>query len=273
MQLSRAVAPARYGFGTRRPLDLGSSDDQAHIVLELLRAKQVPTADAVDALALGSYGDRNPTTQRVSDDEIAHAKLITQAEADSLGLALSSAVALYRIDHHRGPTWQQAWAFDAVRDWWSAHLANTPPFKPIGRTAFATLHQKGWLASNQTVRSLCPGRRFYVRFFGDHVSRMAPDVVGLGVAQFISDYLRSSDRRNPTWADIAASAVDLKGVPLFFNTADARAQQLWLVTQGWVRLEDDGSLRHGDRAKAEARRPCGLKVKRCGARAVATEAR
>ncbi|MET8871017.1 hypothetical protein [Nocardia sp. NPDC004604] len=187
IQLSRAIAPARYGFGVRRPLDLASSDDRTHIVLDLLRAKQVPTADAVDALARRSHSSRGVGTPTACDEQITHAERILQAEGDSLGSELSSAVTLHRIDHNHGPTWQQAWAFDAVSKWWLPRVGGMPPFKPIGRIAFATLHKAGWLASNQTVRSLCPGRRFYVRFYGDHVSHMSPEVVGFAVATFISN--------------------------------------------------------------------------------------
>jgi hypothetical protein len=141
-------------------------------------------------------------------------------------------------------------------------MGGTPPFKPIGRIAFAMLHKAGWLASNQTVRSLCPGRRFYVRSYGDHVSHMSPEVVGFAVALFIRNYRRSNDNCSPTWAAIATSATDPMGVPLFFNATDARAQQLWMVTQGWVRLDDDRCLRRGDRAKVEARRRADLKAKK-----------
>ncbi|WP_433625745.1 hypothetical protein [Nocardia sp. CA-120079] len=264
IQLSRAIAPARYGFGARRPLDLDSSAERTQIVLNLLRAKQVPTAEAVDALSCSSHSSRNTTRRRDYDEQIAHATQILRAESDSLGAELSSAVALHRIDHNHGPTWQQAWAFDAATKWWASRLGNTPPFKPVGQTAFAMLHRTGWLASNRTARSLCPGRRFYVRFYGDHVSRMSPEIVGLRVALFIGMYRRLNDRRSPTWADIAASATDPKGVPLFFNTIDAQAQQLWLATHEWIRLDDGGCLRRGSRAETEARHRADLKAKRRG---------
>ncbi|MFQ6329615.1 hypothetical protein ACLMAL_26240 [Nocardia sp. CWNU-33] len=266
IQLSRAITPDRYGFAIRRPLVLDSSDDRTKIVLDLLRAKQVPTADAVDALARSSHNSRKGATPTACDEQITHAKQILQAEGDALGAELSSAITLHRIDQNHGPTWQQAWAFDAVSNWWTPLVGSTPPFKPIGRTAFAMLHSAGWLASNQTARSLCPGRRFYVRFYGDHVSRMSPEVVGFAVAVFIRNYCRSNDDCSPTWAAIAASATDPMGVPLFFNATDAQAQQLWMVTQGWVRLDDNGCLCRGDRAKAEARRRTDLKAKHRSAR-------
>ncbi len=266
VQLSRAIAPARYGFGARRPLDLSSSGNRHDIVLELLRAKQVPTADAVDALASSSHDAQHTSRAKASDEQVAQAKWILQADGESLGAELSAAVALHRVDHNRGPTWQQAWAFDAATDWWASRLDSAPPFKPVGQAALLMLHRAGWLASNRTVRSLCPGRRVYVRFYGDHVSRMSPEVVGFGVALFIRMYRRLNDRRSPTWPDIAASATDPKGVPLFFNTTDAQAQQLWLSTQGWIRLDEHGCLRRGSRAKAEARRRADLKARQRDAR-------
>lgn len=135
-----------------------------------------------------------------------------------------------------------------------------PPFWLIGQTTFGMLHRSGWLASNHTMQSLCQGRRFYTRFHGDHVSAMPPTVVGFGVARFIGMYRRLHEDHSPNWAEIAAEAADPTGVPLFFNTADAEAQQRWLVTEGWIRLDDQG-LRRGARARAEMRRRAELRAK------------
>ncbi|MGY2060114.1 hypothetical protein ACW9HQ_35035 [Nocardia gipuzkoensis] len=253
-QLSRAVSPRRYGFTNRRALNLDGPGDSAEAILALLHAHQVPTADAVDAMLACPGGSPKTEKSKERHELLVRGKAVLQGSCDSLGESLSSAVADYWINYGRGPTWREAWTFAAIEEWWTIRLAGVPPFWLIGQATFGVLHRAGWLASNNAVRSLCPGRRFYTRFYGDHVSGMSPDVVGFGVARFIGIHRRRNDDRSPDWPQIAAEAVDPKGVSLFFNAADAQAQQQWLVTTGWIRLDDAECLRRGERAKARSRR-------------------
>ncbi|WP_431968539.1 hypothetical protein [Nocardia sp. bgisy134] len=259
LRLSRAIDPIRYGFIKREPLNLaGCIGTAADIVIELLIAGQVPTPCAIRAAVTNPP---NMKSAEAREEERAEAKLLkamVRADYDSLGEKLSSAIALHWVNHGIGPTWQEAWQSDAVVNWWISGLGEVPEYRLARNPMFAILDRAGWLASNRSPRSLCVGRRFHVRFYGDHVSLAPAATVGYLVARHIGIYRRLHDDHSPTWGELAAAATDAKGIPLFFNTNDARAQQRWLVTQGWVRIEKD-QLRRGDRAKAETRRRTALR--------------
>lgn len=171
---------------------------------------------------------------------------------------LSSTIAMHWVSNGVGPTWQEASLSDKVAIWWTAACGSVPEYRLAHHAMFSMPEKAGWIASNPTPRSLCPGRRFHIHFFGDHVSQEPAHTIGYLVARCIGIYRRLHDDRSPSWAEIAASTTDAKGVPLFFNTYDARAQQDWLETQGWIRVEND-QLRRGERAKAETRRRADLR--------------
>ncbi|MBF6127844.1 hypothetical protein [Nocardia brasiliensis] len=156
-------------------------------------------------------------------------------------------------------SWREAWQSEPVTSWWLfTDYGGTPDLGLAKERAFAAVERLGWIASNRKPRSLCTGRRFHNRFYGDHVSPVSPVIVGYLVARYIGIYRRQHDDRSPTWAEIASATIDRKGIPLFFNANDGQAQQRWLITQGWIRVED-GHLRRGERAKAETRRRSALR--------------
>ncbi len=254
LRLSRAVSPRRHGFGGREPLDLAAEGICKTAILDLLLAEQVPTPAAVAtavarAPSLGVRRERRQALRLQAERYVG----TVRADRGALGEVMSSAVALHWIDHGVGPTWREAWEAKPVLDWWAATVGDPPPFWGFVRNpVFAMLHGSAWLASNRVTRSMCPGRQFYVRFYGDHVSGRSAHTVGLAVARSIDKFRRRNDFRSPTWEDMAASATDPYGVPLFFNVTDAQAQQRWLITEGWLRLMD-GELRCGTRAHSEIR--------------------
>lgn len=162
---------------------------------------------------------------------------------------------MHWIDQGMGPTWRRAWQFEPIAEWWKSRSMVAPPFSPAGRQGVAVLQTAGWVTSDRNAGSLCPGRRYHIRFYGDHVSQMPAHVVGASVARFISDYRRCHGGRGPGWAEIAAAAVDPRGVPLFFNPPDARTQRRWLLADGWIRIYR-GHLHRGPRGDADAFRSC-----------------
>lgn len=245
--LSRGLDPARHGLVGRLPLLLPCTGEESDAVLDLLWHGQVPTPAAVAAL-LNSPRARAAVLCRSLWRARADVPAgLIAAHTHALGEALSAGVAMHWIDHDIGPTWRRAWQCEPVANWWMSWSMDTPPFAPFGRDGLALLHRVYWLASNGNTGSLCPGRRYYTRFYGDHVSRMPADIVGSSVARFVSAYRRCHAGSGPGWEEIAAAATDPCGVQLFFNAADARAQQRWLLTDGWIRI-DSGSLCRGPRS-------------------------
>ncbi|MFQ6397069.1 hypothetical protein ACLMAJ_26855 [Nocardia sp. KC 131] len=259
LRLSRAVNPLRYGFTNREPLDLAQcTGEAAEHVIELLIAGQVPTPGAV------STAVANPPNMKVAGiRELERAaskqlRALVRGDYDTLGEELSSSVALHWANYGFGPTWQEACQSDAVVNWWTFALGEVPEFRLARNPMFTILDQSGWIASNPAPRSLCAGRRFHNRFYGDHVSPASATTIGYLVARYVGIYRRLHNDRSPTWAEVTASTADRKGIPLFFNAGDGQAQQRWLVTQGWIRIEDD-QLRRGERAKSETRRRTALR--------------
>ncbi|ASF10912.2 hypothetical protein NBRGN_065_00340 [Nocardia brasiliensis NBRC 14402] len=267
VRLSRAVDPDRYGFAKREPLNLSECVDAvAETVLDLLRAGQVPTPGALAAARTNPPNAHPRETHAQSIAEMKRIESTVRAHLDSLGEVLSSTIAMHWIANRVGPTWQEAWQDDRVASWWTEIWGSVPEYRLARKPMFSLLERAGWIASNHTPRSLIPGRRFHIHFFGDHVSQEPAHTIGFLVARYIGIHRRLHNDRSPSWADIAASATDAKGIPLFFNTYDARAQQEWLVTQGWIRVEND-ELRRGERAKSETRRRADLRKDAAGLRA------
>ncbi|MEV0466647.1 hypothetical protein AB0I30_23165 [Nocardia tengchongensis] len=250
-RLARAVDPAGHGLIRREPLPWPCPTDAVDAVVDLLCHKQVPTPGAVESL-LNSPAARAGLIARAAwATRAADCTAIIDENRHALGEALSAAVAIHWIDHATGPTWRGAWECEPVLDWWQTRRMSVPPFSPVGRHGLEVLHRAGWVTSNTATGSLCPGRRFYIRFYGDHVSPMPAHVIGSVVARFIGTYRRCHGGRGPSWNEIATNATDPRGVPVFFHAADARAQRRWLLTDGWIRV-DRGQLRYGPRAEAEA---------------------
>ncbi|MFQ6329655.1 hypothetical protein ACLMAL_26450 [Nocardia sp. CWNU-33] len=259
LRLSRAADPARYGFVKREPLDLTScTGPAAATVIALLKAGQVPTPDAITAAEANPPNTDTLEAKAALAAEAKRIESIIRTHQDWLGEVLSSTVAMHWVSYGVGPTWQEAWQSDRVSTWWIAAHGGVPDYRVAHQAMFSTLEKAGWIASNTTARSLCPGRRFHIHFFGDHVSQEPAHSIGYLVARYIGVYRRLHDDRSPTWAEVATSTTDAKGVPLFFNSYDARAQQEWLETQGWIRVENN-QLRRGERAKAETRRRADLR--------------
>ncbi|WP_131817302.1 hypothetical protein [Nocardia salmonicida] len=266
-RLSRAVDPARYGFSKREPLDLTMcTGEKAELVLWILEAGQVPTSDAVTKAVTG-LSMLNASAEGKAET-LAEAKRLTsviRAERDGFGELVSEVIALHWARHGVGPTWQEAWRSEPLTSWWVLSDGCVPEYSIARGPMFTTLERAGWIAYNRSPHSLCTGRQFHTRFHGDHVSAAPAPVVGYLVANYIGIHRRLHNC-SPTWSELAELATDAKGLPLFFNAWDAHAQQRWLETQGWIRIEDT-ELRRGERAKAETRRRAALRKATAASRA------
>ncbi|MFE3956050.1 hypothetical protein ACFXPS_17885 [Nocardia sp. NPDC059091] len=259
MRLSRAIDPARYGFPLRQPLDLVChGNPESEWLLELLQSGQVPTVEALASAHAHLPGMNSGEALRERRAESKYLQSIVRADADVLGEMLACEIADHWVSNGAGPTWQELWTSGPSIDWWLYTLGELPDHRLARNPTFAILDKLGWIASNSSTRSLCTGRRFHTRFHGDHVSPAAPHSVGFLVARFIGVHRRRHDGQSPEWDEIAATQADAKGIPLFFNALDGHAQQRWLLTQGWIRLEDN-QLRRGERAKSETHRRSNLK--------------
>lgn len=258
-RLSRAVDPARYGFTKRQPLDLAHcTGEKAELLLWVLEAGQVPTPDAVAKAATEPPMLRSSAEGKA--EILAETKRLAafiRAERDEFGELLSELVALHWARYGTGPTWHQAWQSEALSTWWALADGCVPEYRIARGPLFTTLERAGWIAFNPSPHSLCTGRRFHTRFHGDHVSKAPAPIIGYLVAHHIGLHRRLYNC-SPTWSELAESATDTRGIPVFFNAGDARAQQRWLETQEWIRIEGT-ELRRGERAKAETRRRAALR--------------
>ncbi|MFE3758847.1 hypothetical protein ACFXO9_31475 [Nocardia tengchongensis] len=259
LRLSRAVDPARYGFDERDRLDLSQLNAaMTESVIELLIAGQVPTQAAIAAAGICLPNKNTDATRKLRRAEAKQLQSLVRADAGTLGDKLACVISEYWAAHSIGPTWQEVWHSGPSVEWWSNVWGELPEFRTGANVTFALLDRLGWIASNRSPRSLCTGRRFHTRFFRDHVSAAPPTAIGYQLARHVGIYRRLHGGRSPQWAQIADNLIDNKGLPLFFNAHDGRAQQRWLITQGWVRVQDN-QLRRGERAKAETRRRAGLR--------------
>ncbi|MFC9472438.1 hypothetical protein ACWZHB_10840 [Nocardia sp. FBN12] len=265
-RLSRAVDPERYGFSKRERLDLATcTGDKAELVLWILEAGQVPTPDAVMKAVTGPPMLNASVGKAETSAETKRLTSVIRAERDRFGELVSEAIAMHWARFGVGPTWQEAWRSEALTSWWVLSEGCVPEYSIARGPMFRTLERAGWIAYNRNPHSLCTGRQFHIRFHGDHVSAAPAPIVGYLVANHIGIHRRLHNC-SPTWSELAELATDAKGLPLFFNAGDARAQQRWLETQGWIRIEDT-ELRRGERAKAETRRRAALRKATAASRA------
>lgn len=227
-------------------------------MLWVLESGQVPTPEAVSKVIAEPPVPRS--TAEGKAEALAETKrlaAVIRADRDSFGELLSEVIALHWARNKIGPTWHEAWQSEALTTWWALTNGRVPDYRLARGPLFSILERAGWIAFNRRPRSLCTGRRFHTRFHGDHVSHAPAPIIGYSVARHIGIHRRLHDR-SPSWGELAESTTDDKGVPLFFNAGDGRAQQRWLETHEWIRIEGD-ELRRGERAKAETRRRAALK--------------
>lgn len=233
IRLSRAIAPAYYGFPRREPVDLDRHCDiGTEWVLEFLRSGQVPTVEALRSAHAHPPGMNSGEMLRERRAAAKHLQSIVRADADSLGESLALELAGRWVATGAGPTWHELWTSETSIGWWDFTWGELPDHRLARKPTFALLDKLGWIASNSSPQSLCPGRRFHTRFHGDRVSHATPNTVGFRVARYIGVHRRLHNGQSPSWAQIAETQTDPMCIPLFLNALDGHAQQRWLSTQG-----------------------------------------
>ncbi|SDC93435.1 hypothetical protein [Rhodococcus tukisamuensis] len=239
--LARATSPGVAGLHrTALVLPLPGSP-MSTAVAALLRAGQVPTPAAVEQMARDL--ERRDRRSRSMAEWVRN--------LDDLGQCLGTLVDQCWSQSGNGPTWMEVMVSPAIIDFARTQELELPASCRARTRLMRRLMKAGWLASNETPRSLCTGPTFHAFRHGMR-ERVLTDAVGLRVGQSIGAF-RFEHHRGPTWYELAEQAHDVSGRRIFTNAVDAEAQSLWLLTRRWIRFED-GELKRGTKAKEAARR-------------------
>lgn len=254
MRLSRALNPAGNGFPGREPLPVpqhGSADAAA--VLALLGIGCVPTPAAVRAYVPPEQSATAARRKWWADQASQVKQVLADTETvDTAGGMVSEIVAKHWIDHGVGPVWREVTQDPDFTHWWIGASRLDDVELVLRNYLMPILGRRGWVAYSSGQRSLCTGRAFHSRSFGTKVSPVGPDTAGFLTSQAIHEF-RVANGRSPDWAELADTATDHGGIPLFFDARHAHAESHWLITRGWVVIKD-GQLRRTDKARREARR-------------------
>lgn len=251
--LIRAMRPPK-NFA-REPLALpepGSGD--AAKVMRLLKIGQTPTPAAIEHLVVPAPGPKrlSPSKQakQARQQQLKQRAFAAIADVETAGELLAAAAADYWREHEVGPHWSQALDAPQVAKWWTEMTGLRFAGTEYRQRLFRGAKKVGWVAFNTSERSLCPGRLFYSRRLGETVSQTRHQNIGFFTAVCIEIH-RTTTGRSPDWSQIAASATDQHGIPLFADAHDAAAQCQWMSTNGWILMQDN-QLHPGPKAEKEA---------------------
>lgn len=239
--LYRAVSPASVGL-KREPLVLPPPNSpSATAIARLIRAGQVPTAPSIEQTIRG-IESRGRRTRLVSD---------WLRHLDVLGEGLAAQVDDRWTQHEYGPTWAELRESTSTTALASRVGLDIPRDQRSWSTLMRHVSRAGWLASNETPRSLCAGPTFHSCRRGK-AERLSSHEIGERVAKVIGEF-RFRRHKSPTWYQIAQRTYDRRGRRVFADAVDAEAQARWLLVERWIRIED-GEIRRGIAAKDAKRR-------------------
>ncbi|MBB5913499.1 hypothetical protein BJY24_002366 [Nocardia transvalensis] len=230
--LSRAIGPHEFALN-RDSLPVAATADPvtSGAILELLERGQVPTMAAIRTLI-------TQNEMRAEAERIERLGKRAQRGIDEIGRVLATATNDYRAAHGIGPTRRDILQTDPVLTLIREHVGDIPPTAIKHLWLIERAQRAGWIAFNATPRSLCAARRFHSAKFGNRVSLRPVNTIGTLVAGFLAEYERDNERP-PRWSVLAHEVRDDRGRRVFNDTADARAQQQWLITAEWLELRDD----------------------------------
>ena len=230
--LSRAISPRDFSRN-RDSLPVAAAADPAtaSAILELLNRGQVPTLPAIHTL-IAQNGDR------AEAERIERLGRRAQRSIDEFGQVLAELTQEYRRIYEIGPTRRDILLADPVLELIRGRVGDIAPAAVKHLWLVERAQRAGWIAFNNTPRSLCAGRRFHAARYGNRVSLRPVNILGALVAGF-SDTYRTEYERPPRWSVMAHDLRDDRGRRVFNDTADARAQQQWLVTAEWLTMEDE----------------------------------
>ncbi|WP_237748239.1 hypothetical protein [Nocardia brasiliensis] len=247
--LSRAISPQDFAI-KRDSLPVTAAADPATstAILELLERGQVPTMAAIRTLTAQNE-------MRREAERIERLGRRAQRSIDDFGRALAVLADAHWTAHGIGPTRRDVLSSDEVMSLIRTRIGDIAPSAVKHLWLIERAQRAGWIASNANAGSLCAGRRFHADQYGNRVSLRPVNTIGTAVAAYLADY-RTEHGRAPRWCTVAQELRDDRGRRVFHNTADARAQELWLTTADWVALEDELPVpgKRGQRAIARKSR-------------------
>lgn len=230
--LSRAISPQDFSI-KRDSLPVAAAADPATAtaILELLERGQVPTMAAIRTLTAQNE-------MRREAERIERLGKRAQRSIDEFGRVLARLADAHWTAHGVGPTRRDVLSSDEVMSLIRSRIGDVAPGAVKHLWLIERAQRAGWIASNANPGSLCAARRFHAAKYGNRVSLRPVNVIGTLVATYLNDY-RTEHGRPPRWSTLAHELRDDRGRRLFFDTADARVQQLWLTTAEWMALEDE----------------------------------
>ncbi|MFC9439673.1 hypothetical protein [Nocardia sp. NPDC057030] len=247
--LSRAISPQDFAI-KRDSLPVAATADPATsaAILELLERGQVPTMAAIRTLTAQNE-------MRREAERIERLGRRAQRSIDDFGRALATLADAHWTAHGIGPTRRDVLSSEPVMTLIRTRIGDIAPSAVKHLWLIERAQRAGWIASNANAGSLCAGRRFHADQYGNRVSLRPVNTIGTAVAAYLGDYLTEHERA-PRWSTVAQELRDDRGRRIFHNTADARAQQLWLTTAEWVAMRDDLPVpgKRGQRAVARKSR-------------------
>ncbi|MFF0500634.1 hypothetical protein ACFYU5_29845 [Nocardia aobensis] len=230
--LRRAISPRDFSRNRDSlPVSAAADPATAGAILELLDRGQVPTLPAIDTLI---------TQNRIRAEAARIERLGRRAQRsiDEFGRTLAELTEDYRNTHAMGPTRRDILAAEPMVTLIRERVGDIAPNAVKHLWLVERAQRAGWIAFDATPRSLCAARRFHSAKYGNRVSLRPVNTIGTLVAEFLDTY-RTTHGRPPRWSILAHELRDDRGRRVFNDTADARAQQQWLVTAQWLALEDD----------------------------------
>ncbi|WP_282785886.1 MULTISPECIES: hypothetical protein [unclassified Nocardia] len=250
--LSRAISPREFDLHRESlPVTAAADPATAGAILELLHRGQVPTLPAIRTLI--TQNDMRREAERIE-------RLGRRAQRgiDDFGRVIATLTDEYWTLNGNGPTRRDILLSEPVVALIREHVGDIPPTAVKHLWLIERAQRAGWIAYNDSPRSLCAGRRFHSAKYGNRVSLRPVNAIGTLVAAYLRDQFAEHDRP-PRWSVLAHELRDDRGRRVFNDTADARAQQQWMTTAEWMVLRDDGLPLPGPRGlralNKKSRRP------------------
>ncbi|TQM29325.1 hypothetical protein [Nocardia bhagyanarayanae] len=230
--LSRAISPQ--DFALKRdslPVAAAADPSTASAILELLERGQVPTMAAIRTLTAQNE-------MRREAERIERLGRRAQRSIDDFGRVLARLAHEHWMTHGTGPTRRDILSSEPVTTLIRERIGVIAPNAVKHLWLIERAQRAGWIASNANPQSLCAARRFHAAKYGNRVSLRPVNTIGTLVTGYLAEHL-DEHGHPPRWSSLARDLRDDRGRRVFHDTADARAQELWLTTAEWVAVEDD----------------------------------
>ncbi|WP_280183803.1 hypothetical protein [Nocardia cyriacigeorgica] len=241
--LSRAISPDDFAVDRESlPISAAADPVTSATILELLERGQVPTMAAIRTLTAQNE-------MRREAERVARLGRRAQRWIDDFGRLLATVAEAHWLANGVGPTRRDALASEPVALLIQSRVGEIAPSAVKHLWLIERAQRAGWIAYDDEPGSLCAARRFHSEQYGDRVSAQPIQLIGATVARHV-------DRAGGhTWRELAVHMRDRSGVPIFFDGADALAQQRWLTIAGWITVHEDRPALGPRGRRTLARRP------------------